>query len=93
MYLIQPTKNWMDLTLQEIITTGDIRMRIEYRKKCEFCLQKIIRPIYIEAKKASGFDFSAPENELTCRIMLNELQRCFNNSKDFFKMIKEVNYV
>lgn len=93
MYLNQPTNDWMDLTLNDIIATTDIRKRIEYRKKCEFCLQKVIRPIYMEMKKIKGFDFSAPEKELTCRVMLNELQESFDDLNEFFRKVKEVSYV
>ena len=81
-------KDWMDVTLDEIYAMKDIRKRIQYRKKCEFCLHTVIKPLYINIKNKEGFSFSRPDAELTCRMMLQDLMKVYTN-REFLKNIKE----
>ena len=82
-------KDWMDVTLQEIYEIKDIRKRIQYRKKCEFCLTQVIKPLYVNIKNKKGFSFSKPDEELTCRTMIKDLMSSYNNNREFLRVIKE----
>lgn len=67
------SKHWGDLTLAEIEIIKDRDKRIEYRRKFKRCFMYIINPLYTGIKNKSRFNFSNPDNLLTCRNMLKDL--------------------
>lgn len=69
------SRNWPDLTLDEIELIRDQDKRIDFRKRFFFCFKNVINPLYTNLPKKGQFTFSLPDKELTCRLMVRDLKK------------------
>lgn len=71
--------HWADLTLEEIGQIGDKEKRNEARRQFKRCLVCVINPLYTGIKNKSKFEFSNPNELLTCRTMMKDLMNYYYN--------------
>ena len=90
-YISQIEKEeWYNLTDNQINLMTDIKKQFRYMKKRRDCFALLISPLYEAIKDKKNFNFSNPENLLTCKNILEDLF-CYYNKKNLsVKQIIEI---
>lgn len=65
---------WADVKLKEIKQINDIKKRKVYAKKIKLCYSKVVN-LLVNLITNREFNFSLPDEELTCRIMVREVNQ------------------
>lgn len=89
------SKDWGDLTGDEVDLISDSKVRNTYKKKRLECLRYIINPLYDSIKNKGRFKFSNSNKELTCKNMLQDLFNYYKkqgfSKEEIFDIARERN--
>lgn len=64
---------WPDVPIKSVQLISNESKRKEYITKIKMCYKKVITPL-TDLVSSESFNFSVGDEELTCRLMLNELE-------------------
>lgn len=69
------SKQWFDLTVQDLEFVDDI----EKKKKFRYFFTHVINPLLYHMKTMKDFKFSHSDNDLTCKNMLEDVLDYYQN--------------
>lgn len=79
---------WPDVPIKSVQLISNIEKRKEYIKKIKMCYQSIINPLS-DLVSCRDFNFSVGDENLTCRLMVNELEEELKKQDYTRKDLKE----
>lgn len=74
---------WMDLYIKDFGSSQieDTKELIKCQKKMKSFYKEFLLPLYVPVQDSKKFSFSVKEEELTCRIMLEDLKKYYKLEK------------
>lgn len=68
--------DWIDLYIKDFGSSQveDKKELFQYQKKMKTFYREFLSPLYVHVQNNKKFKFSVPDDELTCRIMLEDLR-------------------